>query len=82
MPVRPAVNALTSAVAFVAVDIGGAAIEVEFLDSLTGERLAAGVDQKIGKRVDGLTALTRLGHAQRAFDEWARELRAALETNP
>jgi hypothetical protein len=81
-PVRPAVNAVTSAVAFVAVDIGGAAIEVEFLDSLTGERLAAGVDQKLGKRVDGLTALTRLGHAQQAFDAWARELRAALETNP
>jgi len=42
-----------SLVALVAVDVGGAAIEVEFLDSLTGERLAAGVDQQFGKRVNG-----------------------------
>jgi hypothetical protein len=82
IPVRPALNALTSAVAMVAVDVGGAAIEVEFLDSVTGERLAAGVDQKLGSPIDGLSGLTRLGAARAAFRDWARELRAALETNP
>ena len=82
IPVRPALNAVTSLAAFVAVDVGGAAIEVEFLDSVSGERLAAGVDQKLGRRVDGPAALTRFGQAHRAFREWARELRVALDTNP
>lgn len=82
VPVRPAVNALTSFVAVAAVDVGGAAIEVELLDSLTGERLAAGVDRKLGKRIDGVASVKRLGQARKAFREWARELRAALDTNP
>jgi hypothetical protein len=82
IPVRPALNAFTSLVAFVAVDVGGAAIEVEFLDSTTGERLAAGVDRKLGKSIDGMASIQRLGQARQAFDDWARELRAALETNP
>lgn len=82
IPVRPAVNVVSSLVAFVAVDVGGAAIEVEFLDSVTGERLAAGVDQKLGKSIDGLSGFTRFGQAEKAFDEWAEELRIALETNP
>jgi hypothetical protein len=80
--VRPALNAVTSLVAFVAVDVGGAAIEVEFLDSLTGERLATGVDKKLGKQIDGMASMQRFGQARQAFDEWARELRVALETNP
>ncbi len=82
IPIRPALNAAASLVAFVAVDVGGAAIEVEFLDSVTGERLAAGIDQKLGRRIDGPAGLTRVGQARRAFDEWAHELRVALETNP
>jgi hypothetical protein len=82
VPVRPVLNATTSLVALVAADVGGAAIEVEFLDSVTGERLAAGVDQKLGKHVSGWTGLTRLGQASQAFDDWARELRVALEENP
>lgn len=82
IPVRPALNALSGFVAVAAVDVGGAAIEVEFLDSVTGQRLAAGVDQKLGKRVDGMASLMRLGQAREAFRDWARELRVALDTNP
>ena len=82
IPANVSLNVVTSMVAFVPVDMGGAAIEVEFLDSVTGERLAAGVDQKLGTPVDGITGFTRLGHAKSAFREWAKELRAALETNP
>jgi len=62
--------------------LGAFAIEVEFLDSQTGERLAAGVDQKLGTPFDGVSGFTRLGHARAAFGEWAHELRVALETNP
>ena len=82
IPSNPGVNLVTSLVAFVAVDVGGAAIEFEILDSLTGERLAAGVDQKLGKSIDGLANLTRLGQAEHAFRDWAAELRVAFETNP
>lgn len=82
VPSNATLNVATSLVAFVPVDMGGAAIEVEFLDSVTGERLAAGVDQKLGTPFDGVSGFTRLGHARGAFREWAKELRVALETNP
>ena len=82
IPAKAALNVVTSLVAFVPVDMGGAAIEVEFLNSSTGERLAAGVDQKLGTPIDGVTGFTRLGHAKGAFRDWAKELRVALETNP
>lgn len=82
IPVKATLNVATSLIAFVPVDMGGAAIEVEFLDSVTGDRLAAGVDQKLGTPVDGVSGFTRLGHAKSAFREWAKELRVALETNP
>jgi hypothetical protein len=82
IPVRPALNAVTSIATFVAIDVGGAAIEVEFVDSLTGERVAAGVDRKVGKRINGITGLTRFGQADEAFHAWARDFRRALDTNP
>ena len=82
VPVRPGVNVAASLVAFVPLETGGASIEVEFIDSVTGERLAAGVDQKIGSRLDGFTSFSKLGYAREAFHTWATELRAALDTNP
>ena len=82
VPSNVALNFATSLVAFVPFDMGGAAIEVEFLNSVTGERLAASVDQKLGTPFDGVSGFTRLGHATGAFREWARELRVALDTNP
>jgi hypothetical protein len=71
IPSSPGINLATSLLAFVAVDVGGASIEFEILDSMTGERLAAGVDQKLGSSVDGLANLTRLGQARPAFRDWA-----------
>ena len=82
IPSNAALNVATSLIAFVPVDMGGAAIEVEFLNSVTGERLAASVDQKLGTPFDGVSGFTRLGHAKGAFREWAKELRVALDTNP
>ncbi len=80
--VRPALNVASSLIAFVPVDTGGASIEVEFLDSETGARLAAGIDRKVGSRFDPTSAYSKLGHARTAFHDWAEELRVALETNP
>jgi hypothetical protein len=82
IPVRPALNVATSLVAFVPVDVGGASIEFEFLDSVTGEPLAAGMDRKVGTRFDGFVAFAPLGQARQAFREWAAELRQAFATDP
>lgn len=82
IPVRPALNAVTSLVGFMPIDIGGASIEVEFLDSQTGERLAAGVDQKTGRALGGFASFKRYGHAEQAFRAWAKDLRAAFDTHP
>lgn len=82
IPSGPAVNMLTASVAFVAVDVGGAAIEVEFFDAVSGERMAAAVDRKLGKPIDGPVNFSRYGQAKRAFRAWARDLRRAFQTNP
>jgi len=78
----PAVNIVTTAVAFVPLDMGGASIEVEFLDSITGEQLAAMVESKKGSPLNIPGGFTELGHARAAFREWAVELKSALQTGP
>jgi hypothetical protein len=82
VPASPALNVVTTAVAFVPLDLGGAAIEAEFLDSMTSERLAAMVDRKKGSSFDLKGGFTELGHAKAAFKEWAVDLKKALQTNP
>lgn len=82
VPASPALNVVTTAVAFVPLDLGGAAIEAEFLDSTTGERLAAMIDRKRGSSLDLKGGFTELGHAKAAFKEWAVDLKKALQNNP
>lgn len=82
VPASPALNVVTTAVAFVPLDLGGAAIEAEFLDSTTGDRLAAMIDRKRGSSLDLKGGFTELGHAKAAFKEWAADLKKALQTNP
>ena len=80
--VKPLVNALTTVALFIPLDMGGASIEVEFLDSLTGERLAAMVETKSGTPLQLIASLSRYGHAENAMDDWASELKSALVDNP
>lgn len=77
IPVEPVVNVLTTAAIGIPLDMGGAAIEAEFLDSETGERLGAIVDMKLGTPLD-ISGFTSLGHARTAFKQWAKELKRAL----
>ena len=81
IPASPALNYPAMVVAFFPIDMGGAALEAEFLDSETNEILAAMVDRKMGSPLKP-RGFTRLGYARAAFDSWAKELRIALETNP
>ncbi|MDY6987537.1 MAG: DUF3313 domain-containing protein [Thermodesulfobacteriota bacterium] len=77
-PSNVLVNVVTS-VALLSVDMGGAAMEAEFLDSETGERLAAIVHKRMGTPIDMVGSYSKWGHAKAAFDYWARELRKGLD---
>ena len=69
------------AAVFVPLDMGGAAIEAEFLDSQTNEILAAMVDKKMGSPGKP-RGFTKMGYARAAFEDWAKELKKSLMTNP
>jgi hypothetical protein len=80
--VNPALNLRTTVAVLVPLDMGGATIEVEFLDAESGERLAAMVDRKTGSPLKIFSGYSRLAHARGAFDQWADELKLALVENP
>lgn len=62
------------------VDVGHASIEVEILDSVSGDRLVAIVDAKKGRRFANLSKSTReFGDVKGAFKKWAKELRERLD---
>lgn len=84
IPANPAVNIVTTLAVFVPLDMGGAAIEAEFLDSQTHEVLAMMVDKKMASPVDlrFYRGFTTMGHARGAIEAWAVELKKALKTNP
>ncbi len=79
VPADPLLNAATTAAIGVPVDIGKAAMEAEFLDSVTGRRLAAVIDRKSGSVVRVWQGFTRWSHVRHAFKQWAKELRRALD---
>jgi len=86
---RPAANVgakvagaatMGSALLVPAIDIGGAAIEAEMIDSATGERVVAFADAKKGRRFMGtVAAAQRWGHAHAAFKAWAKQLRERVD---
>ncbi len=59
--------------------VGRAAIEVEILDGLTGERLVAAVDERAGTKTLSGAART-WGDVEAAFDDWARVIAQRLAT--
>lgn len=62
-----------------AVDVGGATMECEILDSVSGERLVAIVDTDRGRRMFNFKSIKTLGDAKAAMRQWAKEFRANLE---
>lgn len=60
-----------------AATVGKVTAEAEVTDSLTGERLMAGVDERVGTR--GLEGVTdKWSDVQMAFDDWGERIRARL----
>ena len=57
-----------------------ASIEVELVDSQSGERVAAAVASKKGKRYfAGLKGYKKWGDVKAAFDSWAKDFRKAVD---
>lgn len=82
VPANPLLNVVTTAAVFIPLDMGGAAMEAEFLDSVTNERLAAIIERKTGMPLDPrdmIRGFTKWGHAEAAFRAWAKELREVLD---
>ena len=80
IPANPILNVASAAGVGIPIDMGGAAMEAEFLDSMTDERLGAIIDKKMGTPVQYFDGFTRLGHAKVALRNWAKELRKALDS--
>lgn len=62
-----------------AVEVGGATMECEVLDSETGERLVALVDTDSGRRMMNFKSMKAMGDAKAAMAEWARDFRKNLQ---
>jgi hypothetical protein len=59
--------------------VGEAAVEMELVDSMSGRRLAAAVDERWGtKAIRG--GILKWSDAKEAFDHWANQLREFLAT--
>jgi len=61
--------------------IGGASKEVEFVDSLTGERFDYVIGSQEGKRYKKLKGLTRWGHTKDILRQWAQLIRERLDSH-
>lgn len=59
--------------------VGKCSVEAEIVDSATGRRLAAAVDQRAGTK-DPSNMLDKWADLESAFKEWAEMMRARLES--
>ena len=76
LPVGLAVSVVRKAATGSYTGVGGASMEVELLDSMTGERLAAAIDTFNGSKMSGFS---KLGATEEAFAFWAKRLRVTLD---
>lgn len=76
LPVGLAVSVAKKAATGSYTGVGGASMEVEFLDSMSNERLAAAIDTFDGSKMSGFS---KLGATKEAFEFWAKRLRVTLD---
>lgn len=60
---------------------GSAKVEAEVLDSMTRERFAAVIDEKVGSKLEIVQGMSRWGHIELAMERWADRFGKFLE-NP
>jgi hypothetical protein len=78
LPVGWVVSAASKATTGAAANVGKASIEMEVLDSVTGQILAAAIDTKVGAKYD-VAGTKKWGHTKKAFKEWAQKIRERLD---
>jgi hypothetical protein len=75
----PALNVITTALLFIPLDRGGAAVEIEAIDVETGRCVAALSSAGNGTLADFRGHYSRLAHAELAFQRVAQEFRSLLD---
>jgi len=55
--------------------LGGAGAEMELVDSVSGQTIAAAIDNQKGSRLSIGAGLTWLGNAEEVMDNWAEDLK-------
>jgi hypothetical protein len=79
MPVGLAVSAVKRVAVGTHSSVGKAGVEMELLDAATGERLAAGVDERAGRKITlRFDKLFRYHTVEDAFDYWTTRLQQRL----
>lgn len=73
-----ALSAVPTARVATGAGVGGAAMEAEMLDSVSGKQIGAIVETKAGSRVP-FTGMSTWGGAKSAMDEWAKRFKQRLE---
>lgn len=59
--------------------LGGAGAEMELVDSLTGQRIAAAIDNQKGSRLSMGAGLTWYGNAKEVMENWAKDLKKMID---
>ena len=59
--------------------LGGAGMEGELVDSVTGQTIAAAIDNQKGSRLSFAAGLKRFGHAQAVMENWAEDLKKFID---
>lgn len=62
------------------IGLGGAAMEAEVVDSVSGERLGMVVDSQSGGRLGIVAGLQTYGHARQVMDGWTERFVKRLDT--
>ena len=78
-PVNPAVNIMSGTVMLMPVDFGEAAIEVKFIDSQSGELIGEMKDERHASPFTLDMGWKRWSHVQGAFEDWADDLKDAMD---
>lgn len=79
VPVDRHIEVLSISTVYMYVDMGGATMEAELLDSVSNERLAAVVDRRKGAPINTVQDYTKWVHAKEAFRYWAKEFKRSLD---
>ena len=59
--------------------LGGAGMEAELVDSVTGQTIGAAIDNQKGSRLSLVAGVKWFGHAQAVMENWAEDLKKFID---